>query len=167
MSAPQLTVEDLYVRFPTSRGTVEAVNGVNFTASADDGCVDPADLTITPSPSKADFKVVSTLPCTRQAKVVWTAAEPCGDYVSEEATFTVRDTTPPLMVGGEDKVINCTASAAAEFFLFRSSCAASSCVEIGELNIVAGDRATASGARGSSLSWGSPSTQDPLQRTAP
>ena len=31
MSAPQLTVEDLYVRFPTSRGTVEAVNGVNFT----------------------------------------------------------------------------------------------------------------------------------------
>ena len=31
MSDPQLTVEDLYVRFPTSRGTVEAVNGVNFT----------------------------------------------------------------------------------------------------------------------------------------
>ena len=31
MPDPQLTVEDLYVRFPTSRGTVEAVNGVNFT----------------------------------------------------------------------------------------------------------------------------------------
>ena len=31
MSDPQLTVKDLYVRFPTSRGTVEAVNGVNFT----------------------------------------------------------------------------------------------------------------------------------------
>ena len=28
MSDPQLTVEDLYVRFPTARGTVEAVNGV-------------------------------------------------------------------------------------------------------------------------------------------
>ena len=31
MNDPQLTVEDLYVRFPTSRGTVEAVNGVTFT----------------------------------------------------------------------------------------------------------------------------------------
>ena len=30
MGDPQLTVEGLYVRFPTSRGTVEAVNGVNF-----------------------------------------------------------------------------------------------------------------------------------------
>jgi len=30
MADPQLTVEDLYVRFPTARGTVEAVNGVNF-----------------------------------------------------------------------------------------------------------------------------------------
>ncbi|HAB57252.1 MAG: ABC transporter ATP-binding protein [Acidimicrobiaceae bacterium] len=30
MGDPQLTVEDLYVRFPTSRGTVEAVNGITF-----------------------------------------------------------------------------------------------------------------------------------------